>query len=100
MLAAYVSETVTIRYDPRDAGEVRVYHQDTYLCRAIAPELAAETITLQQLQQARGARRAALKQQLIKDGCNLHQPPVGYWAQVRESKNEPRIVADMAVVTP
>ena len=64
MLAAYVSETVTIRYDPRDAGEVRVYHQDTYLCRAIAPELAAETITLQQLQQARSARRAALKQQL------------------------------------
>ena len=43
---------------------------------------------------------AALKQQLIKDGCNLHQPPVGYWAQVRESKNEPKIVADMAVVTP
>ncbi|WP_345311822.1 Mu transposase C-terminal domain-containing protein, partial [Kocuria gwangalliensis] len=62
--AAYVSETVTIRYDSRDAGEVRVYHQDTYLCRAIAPELAAETITLQQLQQARGARRKELKQQL------------------------------------
>ena len=58
VLAAYVSETVTIRYDPRDAGEVRVYHQDTYLCRAIAPELAAETVTLQQLQQARGARLA------------------------------------------
>ena len=64
VLAAYVSETVTIRYDPRDAGEVRVYHQDTYLCRAIAPELAAETITLQQLQQARSARRKELKQQL------------------------------------
>ena len=55
---------MTIRYDPRDAGEVRVYHQDTYLCRAIAPELAAETITLQQLQQARSARRKELKQQL------------------------------------
>ncbi|WP_147050787.1 Mu transposase C-terminal domain-containing protein, partial [Kocuria flava] len=64
VLAAYVSETVTIRYDPRDAGEVRVYHQDTFLCRAIAPELAAETITLQQLQQARSARRKELKQQL------------------------------------
>ena len=43
---------------------MRVYHQDTYLCRAIAPELAAETITLQQLQQARSARRKELKQQL------------------------------------
>lgn len=41
---------------------------------------------------------AALKQQLIKDGCNLHQPPVGYWAKVRESGIEPKIVADMAVV--
>jgi len=40
VLAAYVGESVTIRYDPRDAAEVRVYHQDQYLCRAIAPELA------------------------------------------------------------
>ncbi len=39
VLAAYVGETVTIRYDPRDAAELRVYHHDQYLCRAIAPEL-------------------------------------------------------------
>ncbi len=64
VLAAYVGETVTIRYDPRDAAELRVYHRDQYLCRAIAPELAADTITLQQLQQARTARRKDLKQQL------------------------------------
>jgi len=64
VLAAYVGETVTIRYDPRDAAELRVYHHDQYLCRAIAPELAADTVTLQQLQQARTARRKQLKQQL------------------------------------
>jgi len=64
VLAAYVGETVTIRYDPRDAAELRVYHRDQYLCRAIAPELAANTITLKQLQQARTARRKQLKQQL------------------------------------
>ncbi len=64
VLAAYVGETVTIRYDPRDAAEVRVYHHDQYLCRAIAPELAADAVTLQDLQQARTARRKQLKQQL------------------------------------
>jgi len=64
VLAAYVGETVTIRYDPRDAAELRIYHHDQYLCRAIAPELAADTVTLQQLQQARTARRRQLKQQL------------------------------------
>ncbi len=55
---------MTIRYDPRDAAELRVYHHDQYLCRAIAPELAADAVTLQQLQQARTARRKQLKQQL------------------------------------
>ncbi len=64
VLAAYVGETVTIRYDPRDAAELRVYHHDQYLCRAIAPELAADAVTLQQLQHARTARRKQLKQQL------------------------------------
>lgn len=64
VLAAYVGETVTVRYDPRDAAELRAYHHDQYLCRAIAPELAANTVTLQQLQQARTARRRQLKQQL------------------------------------
>ncbi|WP_380168900.1 Mu transposase C-terminal domain-containing protein [Jannaschia sp. R86511] len=64
VLAAYVGETVTIRYDPRDAAELRVYHHEQYLCRAIAPELGTDAVTLQQLQQARTARRRQLKQQL------------------------------------
>ena len=37
-LAAYVGERVTIRYDPRDLGEVRVFHRNRFLCRAISPE--------------------------------------------------------------
>lgn len=64
VLAAYVGETVTIRYDPRDAAELRVFHDDHYLCRAIAPELATAAITLEQLQNARDTRRRNLKQQL------------------------------------
>ncbi len=58
VIAAYVGQTVTVRYDPRDAAELRVYHHDQYLCRAIAPELAADAVTLQQLQHARTARTA------------------------------------------
>ena len=59
-LAAYVGEWVTIRYDPRDLAEVRVYHRDRFLCRAICPELAGATIALKDLIQARDARRRAL----------------------------------------
>jgi putative transposase len=36
-LAAYVGESVTLRYDPRDMAEIRVFHQDRFVCRAICP---------------------------------------------------------------
>jgi putative transposase len=39
-LAAYVGERVTLRFDPRDMAEIRVFHQDRFLCRAICAELA------------------------------------------------------------
>lgn len=64
VLAAYVGEQVTVRYDPRDAGEIRIYFNDAYLCRAIAPELASESVSLQELQAARSQRRRELKRQL------------------------------------
>lgn len=64
VLAAYVGEQVTVRFNPRDVGEIRVYFNDAFLCRAIAPELAADEISLEQLQTARAQRRHALKQQL------------------------------------
>ncbi len=34
-LSAYTGESVTIRYDPRDMAEIRVYHCDAFLCRAV-----------------------------------------------------------------
>lgn len=63
-LAAYVGEPVTIRYDPRDLAEIRVYHRGRFLCRAIAPELADQTISLRDLQAARNARRRGLRAEL------------------------------------
>jgi putative transposase len=59
-LADYVGETVTIRYDPRDLAEIGVYHDNRFVCRAISPELAAQTISLKDLQAARSARRRQL----------------------------------------
>lgn len=59
-LAAYVGEDVTIRYDPRDLAEIRVFHQDRYLTRAICPQLAGTTVSLKDITAARNARRREL----------------------------------------
>lgn len=63
-LAPYVGEPVTIRYDPRDLAEIRVYHRGEFLCRAVSPEIASVTVSLQDLQAARNHRRRELRQQL------------------------------------
>ncbi|NKD56101.1 DDE-type integrase/transposase/recombinase [Haematospirillum sp. H4485] len=64
ILAAYVGETVTVRYDPRDITEVRVFHHNRFLCRAVSPDHAHRTISLKDIQQARIARRKALRGQI------------------------------------
>ena len=60
-LAAYVGEPVTIRYDPRDMGEVRVFHRNTFLCRAVSADHAGDSITLKDIQAARVAHRRCLQ---------------------------------------
>ncbi len=59
-LAAYVGESVTIRYDPRDLAEIRVFHRDAFLYRAICAELAGQSISLKDLVRARRQRRREL----------------------------------------
>ena len=61
-LAAYLGETVTVRYDPRDLAEVRVFHRERFLCRAVCQELASQTVSLQEVVQARNRRRRELRQ--------------------------------------
>jgi putative transposase len=63
-LAAYVGEHVAIRYDPRDVGEIRVFHRGAFLCRAVCPELAGETVSLREIVSARNRRRRELKAEL------------------------------------
>jgi len=60
-LAAYVGESVTIRYDPRDMGEVRIFYKDRFLCRAISADLAGEAVSLREIVQARNKRRQELR---------------------------------------
>lgn len=65
-LAAYVGEVVTIRYDPRDMGEIRLFHRNAFLCRAVNTEHADQNITLKDVQTARAANRRNL-QLIIKE---------------------------------
>jgi putative transposase len=60
-LAAYVGEAVTIRFDPRDMGEIRVFHQDKFLCRAVAADLAGNAVPLRDILRARNRQRQELR---------------------------------------
>ena len=65
-LAAYVGESVTIRYDPRDLAEIRVYYKDEYLGKALCQALAGQVLSLKTIETARRRvrreRRALIEQ--------------------------------------
>src|SRR5947208_721377 len=52
-MAGYVGDAVTIRYDPRDLSEIRVFYRNEFLCRAVSEEHAGEAVTLKDIQAAR-----------------------------------------------
>ncbi len=60
-LSAYVGEEVVVRYDPRDMAEIRVFHKDRFICRAVCQELAGETVPLREIVNARARRRRDLR---------------------------------------
>ncbi|BAZ19466.1 integrase catalytic subunit (plasmid) [Kalymmatonema gypsitolerans NIES-4073] len=66
LLANYVGEEVTIRYDPNDMAEIRVFYHDTFLCRAICQQLATESVTLKDILAARKQRRRDLSKIIDK----------------------------------
>jgi putative transposase len=75
----HVGEAVTIRYDSRDLGEVRVFHQNRFLCRAISLEHAGEPVTLKDIQAARALRRRELRAQINERirPATEYLPPIG-----------------------
>ena len=95
-LAAYVGEDVVIRYDPRDMAEIRVYHNDKFLCRAICQELADQTVTLQEIVRARNQRRRALqgtiteRLALVQTYLDVHDEPA----------QEPELIPEPASAEP
>ncbi len=52
-LAGFVGESITIKYDPRDLAEIRVYYDDNFLCRAVCQDIAELTIGLKDIKKAR-----------------------------------------------
>jgi putative transposase len=102
-LAAYVGESVVLRYDPRDVAEVRIFHEGSFLCRAICPDLAGEAIPLREVLRARNHRRRELRNVLndrkksvdtlleLKQG-NSQGPPSeepGNQIQEKEERRQP-----------
>src|SRR5207253_10586027 len=81
-LAAFVKEEVLIRYDPADMGEIHVFYQDRFLCRAICAELSGEKVTLKQIEQARSERRKQVRAGLgaraaiVNRFVEVHQEPM------------------------
>ncbi len=60
-LAPFVGHTVTIRYDPRDISEIRVYDHDTFICIAIDENHPNLRLSLRDIEAARRARRRELR---------------------------------------
>ncbi len=88
LLANYIGEDVSIRYDPRDMTEIRVYYENKFLCRAICPDLSTETVTLKEIKAARLQRRKQLKQQ-IKDRVSIVDALMGNKKQSSMANFEP-----------
>lgn len=88
LLANYIGEDISIRYDSRDLTEIRVYHQNKFLCRAICPDLSTETVSLKEIQTARNQRRKQLKQQ-IKDRVSIVDALMGNKKQSSHTHFEP-----------
>ena len=63
-LAPFVGRSITIRYDPRDLSEIRVYDHDTFICVAVDEAHPNDRLSLRDIEAARRARRRALRKDI------------------------------------
>lgn len=89
-LAAYVGETVVIRYDPRDLAEIRVFYEDYYLCTAICPEISGYTVDLKEIVSARNKRKRTLKNQIIPEKSVIEAIVQSKQSQLEEDSELPK----------
>jgi putative transposase len=91
-LAAYVGEEVTIRFDPRDMGEIRVFYRDRFLCRAISADLAGQTVPLREIVNARKRRREQLRV-IVKDRLKTVDTLLEFkWGMQREDLHASTVI--------
>ena len=86
-LAAYIGETVTLRFDPRDMAEVRVFHNDKFLCRAVCAELAGEAVALRDILRARNHQAAGTARYSPRSPSRRGNPAgAKAWGTAREER--------------
>ncbi|GAA3210561.1 Mu transposase C-terminal domain-containing protein [Microbacterium terregens] len=78
-LAPFVGHTITIRYDPRDVSEIRVYDHDTFICVAVDEAHPNLRLSLRDIEAARRARRRELRRAI-----NDRVPTVAARAEPRD----------------
>lgn len=84
-LAPFVGHAVTIRYDPRDVSEIRVYDHDTFVCVAVDEAHPNIRLSLRDIEAARRARRHELRR-IINDRI----PTVAHREEPRLADPAPR----------
>lgn len=72
-LAAFVKEEVLIRYDPADMGEIYVFYQDRFLCRAVCAELSGVKVSLKDIEKARREQRRQVQAGLAERSAVVDQ---------------------------
>ena len=94
-LASFVKEEVLIRYDPADMGEIHVFYQDHFLCRAICAELSDRKVSLKEIQKARTERR---KQ--VRAGLSTRAAMVNRYVEIHQEPSAPKtVVAEPATAS-
>lgn len=89
LLAAYVREPVIVRYDPRDITEVRIFHKNQFICKAVDPDHETSTLTLKDIQAARSTRRRELRGQINQRVAVVAQHLPELSSQRRTPESEP-----------
>jgi len=91
-----LGETATPRFDPRDMAEIRVSHEDTFLCRAVCAEPAGATVPLREILRARDRQRRELRGVLRDRQIAVNTLLDLKRGEVMETKDEPPSPTDKA----
>ncbi|XWW48541.1 DDE-type integrase/transposase/recombinase (plasmid) [Fibrella sp. USSR17] len=89
-LAAYVGESVTIRYDPKDMAQIRVYYRDEFLCSALCQLLTGQVVSLKEITQVRNRVRTQRRMQIQQ----AQQRLTSLETDLIQADVQPPIVAD------